>query len=634
LNQPKEVLKKYWGFDSFRPMQEDIIQSILDGKDTLALLPTGGGKSMCFQIPGIVIEGICIVISPLIALMKDQVENLVKKGIKAKMINSSMKYAEIDITLDNCVYGDIKFLYVSPERLLSDMFIERVKKMKVSFIAVDEAHCISQWGYDFRPSYLEIAQIRLLLPSKPVIALTATATTDVIQDIQEKLVFKNQSVFKQSFSRKNLAYMAYKEDDKNKKMLKIFIKTKGSAIVYLRSRKNTVSIANFLKNNNISALPYHAGMSNIERNKTQQSWIDNKTRVIVATNAFGMGIDKPDVKVVVHLDLPESPEAYFQEAGRAGRDEKKAFAVLLFNEKDEEELQFRTLNSFPALEKIRLIYQSLANFYQLAAGSGKDVSFDFEIEEFAERYKLNKVLIYNCLKILEDNCFIILSESIFQPSRIIFKMNGEALYNFQISYPAYEPLIKLILRAYGGVFDNIINIDENFISKKLKTEFPIVIKQLKALHQLRVLEYFAKSTTPTITYLTERKDSEKLQIDMVKFNLKKKNAINKTNAIIGFINTKVTCRSVFLLDYFNEKNITPCGICDVCLKNKNEENLRLHFKKIESKINSALQNASLALSDLVKQVGEDEKYILQVLRLMLDNNQISFSQMNKYCLTI
>ena len=628
--QAKEVLKKYWGFETFRPLQEDIIQAVVDGKDTLALLPTGGGKSMCFQIPGLMKEGVCIVISPLIALMKDQVENLVKKGINAKMINSSMKYQEIDITLDNCVYGDVKFLYVSPERLSSEIFLERVKKMTVSFIVVDEAHCISQWGYDFRPAYLKISEIRLLLPQLSIIALTATATETVVHDIQDKLLFKNGEVFRKSFFRKKLAYMAFREDDKYGKMLKIFSKTKGTAIVYLRSRKNTVLVANFLMANKITAAAYHAGMHAQDRSKVQQSWIDNKIRVIVATNAFGMGIDKPDVRIVIHLDLPESPEAYFQEAGRAGRDEKKAFAVLLFNQRDESELEIRTIKSFPPLSEIRTVYQALANYYQLALGSGKDVTLEFEIDDFISKYKLDKMLIYNCLKVLEDNSLLLLSDGVFQPSKLIFSMKNEALYQFQIKNNAYEALIKLILRAYGGVFDNVTAIDENFMCKKLKIDYNVVVKQLNALHQLKVIYYFAKTSKPTIAFLTERKESSTLQIDQVKYSLKKKNALAKTNAMIGFINSKIICRSRYLLNYFDETEESDCSICDICLEKKKTEESAKDFKIMADKINEAIKNKPMLLGELLKLMNESEKKILPCLRLMLDNHMILCNSKHEY----
>lgn len=417
------ILAKYWGYHSFRPLQEEIITSVLQGNDTLALLPTGGGKSVCFQVPALVQEGVCIVISPLIALMKDQVDNLQKKGISAIAITSAMHKREIDIAFDNCVYGNIKFLYLSPERLITPIAQARIQKMKVSLIAVDEAHCISQWGYDFRPSYLEIAKLRELQPKVPVLALTATATPEVVKDIQEKLRFKKANVLQKSFERKNLAYVVIGEEDKLSRLLKVVNNVGGTGVVYVRNRKKTQEVAAFLQKNKIPADFYHAGLTPGERSQKQDSWIKNKTRVIVATNAFGMGIDKPDVRFVVHLDLPDSLEAYFQEAGRAGRDEGKAYAVMLYNEADINDLKSNVEMSFPSVEEIRQTYQALANYYQLAVGSGEGAAFDFDISELCRNYKLEPVTVFNSIRFLEKEGYISATEAVYQPSRINFTLN-------------------------------------------------------------------------------------------------------------------------------------------------------------------------------------------------------------------
>ena len=418
---PNDILKQYWGFDSFRPLQEDIIQSVLDGKDTLALLPTGGGKSICFQVPALVKEGICIVISPLIALMKDQVYNLQKRGIAAVAIFSGMHYKDIDRILDNCIYGNTKLLYLSPERLTSDLVRERIKKMKVSLIAVDEAHCISQWGYDFRPPYLQIAEIREYLPKVPIMALTATATPEVVKDIQEKLEFKRGEVFQQSFLRENLAYVVLEEEGKMEKLFKVLTGVRGSGLVYVRNRRKTKEIAMFLKKYRITADYYHAGLTNEERSQKQEAWINDKIRIIVATNAFGMGIDKPDVRVVVHMDLPDSLEAYFQEAGRAGRDGQKSYAVLLYNQGDKLDLERRFELSFPPLKEVRLTYQALGSYLQLAVGSGEGESYDFDLVEFSRVYGFSTVKTFNCLKVLERAGWIALSESIYIIRQVIYQ---------------------------------------------------------------------------------------------------------------------------------------------------------------------------------------------------------------------
>ena len=479
-----EILEKYWGYRSFRPSQEEIINSVLNGTDALALLPTGGGKSICFQVPGLAMDGICVVVSPLIALMKDQVENLTKKGIKAIAITSAMHKREIDIALDNCVHGNVKFLYLSPERLETEIVKVRLQKMNVNLIAIDESHCISQWGYDFRPSYLKIELLREILPKVPFLALTATATKEVVVDIQEKLRFKKKNVIQQSFERKNIAYILLNEEDKLARLLKIAQKVSGSGIVYVRNRKKTQDIANYLRSNKISADFYHAGLDSKTRDIKQSEWVNNKTRVIVCTNAFGMGIDKPDVRFVVHIDLPDSLEAYFQEAGRAGRDEQKAFAILLYNNGDKIELNRNVENSFPEMDAIRQTYQALANYYQIPSGSGLGTTFSFDISAFCDNYKLQAITVFNSLKFIEREGYILLSDAFFQAARLKLEVSRDDLYKFQISNPAFDVFIKLLLRNYAGLFDNFEKINEYDLAKKLKLKQNEVIKKLNLRHYI------------------------------------------------------------------------------------------------------------------------------------------------------
>ena len=449
---PLDILKQYWGYESFRPLQEDIIQSVLQGRDTLALLPTGGGKSLCYQIPALCRDGICIVVSPLIALMKDQVQQLQDRNISAVAVYAGMHYRDIDRVFDNCAHGHYKLLYLSPERLTTELARERIKRMRVNLLAVDEAHCVSQWGYDFRPPYLQIPEIREWLPGVPVLALTATATQPVVTDIQEKLAFKNQQVFFQSFARDNLSFAVVQEDAKDQKLLEILRKIPGCAVVYVRNRRRTKEIAQLLRQNRIAADYYHAGLNMEERSAKQDAWIRNKTRVIVATNAFGMGIDKPDVRLVVHMDLPDSLEAYYQEAGRGGRDGKRAFAVLLYNQADKQMLERSLELSFPDMPLIRQVYQALGHYYQLAVGGGEGQSFDFDIVHFCESFRLDAAKVLPCLQLLEQAGWLSLSESVFTPSALMIKVSKESLYDFQLKHPRFDPLLKTILRTYQGAF--------------------------------------------------------------------------------------------------------------------------------------------------------------------------------------
>jgi ATP-dependent DNA helicase RecQ len=567
-----DILNTYWGYNAFRPLQEDIINSVLSGKDTLALLPTGGGKSICFQVPALAREGLCLVVSPLIALMKDQVENLKKRQIQAVALHSGMSRREIDITLDNCIYGDTKFLYLSPERLQTDLFLARVKKMKVNLLAIDEAHCISQWGYDFRPPYLQIAALREHLPGIPALALTASATPDVQEDIQEKLQFRQENIFRKSFARANLSYSVLPEEDKERKLLQILQNIPGTAVVYVRSRRKTQEIAAFLQRNSISATFYHAGLNHTERATRQQNWIDSGVRVMVATNAFGMGIDKPDVRVVVHLDLPENLESYYQEAGRAGRDEQKAYAVVLYNQADIDDLSQRVEMQFPEPGMLRNVYQALANYYQLATGSGEMASYDFDGEDFQKLYNLPVMSLHYSLKRLEDNGLLQLNEAFFQPSRLFLPVNNTELYKFQVSNPRFDLLLKVILRMYGGeLFANYQKISETQIAAKIQKTLPETVKMLEYLHQNGMVLYEPQKDKPQLTFLTPRHDIAKLPLNIQQMEARKKVQQLRVDAMLAYAANTQRCRTLMLLDYFGETSDVACGVCDVCVKKKRQK---------------------------------------------------------------
>ncbi len=625
-----KILEQYWGYKNFRPLQEDIINSVLQGKDTLALLPTGGGKSICFQVPAMAKEGICIVVSPLIALMKDQVESLVSKGIKAAAITSAMHRREIDIALDNCVHGNIKFLYLSPERLETEIVKVRLQKMKVNLIAIDESHCISQWGYDFRPSYLKIEALRELLPNIPVLALTATATSDVVKDIQEKLLFKKPNVLQKSFERKNISYIVVQEEDKLARLVKIASNLKGTGIVYVRSRKKTQDIANYLRSNKISADFYHAGLDAKTRDQKQSDWMQNKARVIVCTNAFGMGIDKPDVRFVVHIDMPDSLEAYFQEAGRAGRDEQPAYAILLYNKSDKIELERRVETSFPSIEEIKQTYQALANYYQIPAGSGAGVTFNFDIVSLCDTYKLNAVTVFNSLKFIEKEGYISITDAFHQPSLIKIELNREDLYKFQLGSPAYDNFIKLLLRSHSGLFDNFVKINELDLAKKINTSREEIIQKLKHLDQHKLLTYIPQTELPQLTFEQERIDVKNLSIAKENLTVLKQRALQRMEAVINYADSSHKCRSQILLAYFGETNTYRCNQCDVCLE-ENKKTLHTdEFENISLQIKELLAVHPMPLSNLVNAVtiGNEDKR-LRTIQWMLDNNQLKYDKENK-----
>jgi len=600
-------------------MQEEIILSVLDGKDTLALLPTGGGKSICFQVPALTVEGVCIVVSPLIALMKDQVEQLNKRGVKATAIFSGMSKREIDITLDNCIYGGYKFLYVSPERLKTELFRERTKQMKINLLAVDEAHCISQWGYDFRPPYLQISEFRKELQIEKVIALTATATKEVKEDIIAKLEMQKTAIFQKSFARANLSYSAFQLENKEGKLLDILKNVKGTSVVYVRTRKRTKEIAELLRRQQISADYYHAGLSGKERSEKQDAWIHNRIRVMIATNAFGMGIDKSDVRTVIHMDLPDSLEAYYQEAGRAGRDQSKAYAVALFHTQDIDELRERTEKSKVTMEQLKRTYQALANYYKLAIGSHAFSSFPFQYNEFISTYNLPIVETYNALKKLGDEGLIQLNEGFFESSKLIFTLDKSETYKFQIANPKLDPLIKTLLRLYGGeVFNSYLKIKEKAIATLLKTDEKQVRQWLLYLFDQEVIDYEPSTDSPRVTFLTERLDPAKLPIDKEQLEWRKKLAIEKAEKVIAYMKTR-DCRTQFFQRYFDEETSLTCGVCD----NDLEKRKKLSVAEVPvSQVENVL-DAPRSLTDLRALLSKyNEDQIIAALRILIEDERV------------
>ena len=625
MQNPKTILNQYWGFDNFRPLQEEIINSILNGQDTLALLPTGGGKSICFQVPALCKDGICIVVSPLIALMHDQVDNLKRRGIPAIAITSSMRKRELDIALDNCVYGKIKFLYLSPERLQTELARVRIGKMKVNMIAVDEAHCISQWGYDFRPPYLQVADLREICPDVPVLALTATAIPKVVTDIQEQLLFKTKNVFQSSFLRSNLAYTVKKTEDKISPLIKLSQQTDGSGIVYARSRRKTMEVASLLSKNNVAATFYHAGLSPEERTKRQKQWLTGECKVIVATNAFGMGIDKSDVRFVVHLDLPDSPEAYFQEAGRAGRDGKPAAALLFYNPKDIDDLERNFEASFPPLSEIKRTYQALSNMYEVPVGSGAGMTLIFDQEKLCKTYKLEAIKVFHSLNFLEKEGYIAVNDAVFTPARLKMITNNETLYRFQVENPKLEGFIKSLLRMYAGLFDEYVRIVEKDIAKRANMTELEVKRVLKDLEQRDLLNYIPQNDRPLFTFLLPRVDAKKLYIAPEHLIERKKITSLRIKAMISYISGDAVCRQAQLLAYFGELNVEHCGVCDSCIK-KTSHNKKISRDVTTTKLVKLLSSSPkkiAELNDLFPEISTTE--LTFVVRQLLDAGRIKFN---------
>jgi len=621
----RSVLKQYWGYPSFRPLQEDIVDAVVSGRDTLALLPTGGGKSICFQVPAMAMEGVCVVVTPLIALMKDQVAHLVEKGIPAAAIYSGLHPDQVDLRYNQAVFGRLKFLYVSPERLRTDRFVEAIKRMKVCLLAIDESHCISQWGYDFRPPYLKIAEIRPYIPKTPVLALTATATAKVVDDIQFRLGFKERNVFQSSFERKNVVYNVYHEPDKYGLLhRKLSAMREGSAIVYVRNRRRTQVIAEWLSSVGISATCYHAGLDAKIRDERQELWVKGKVKVMVATNAFGMGIDKPDVRLVIHLDLPDSIEAYFQEAGRAGRDLKPAEAFLLVSEQDVKQLQDNFQLSYPEIDRIKLIYRTLGNYLGIPLGAGQGMSYPFDLNEFARNYGFSAREVYSSLKLLEKEGLIVMSDSFDEPSKVWVRASREDLYRFQVEYPQFDIIIKYLLRGLPGVMSDFVRFDEEVAARATGLKVEQVMGLLKKLESYQFLSYSPRNEKPQIQLMTELLDTRYFTLSRENYADRKRDAAERVKAVIDFVNNDQECRSVQLLRYFNEDKGKPCGRCDVCVEHSARVLDTASYEQISQTLLSVLKEHPLTVYGASQVFPErEEEDVVEAIRWMIDNGLVS-----------
>lgn len=605
MASPQSILQQYWNYQSFRPQQEEIIQSVLNKKDTIALLPTGGGKSICYQVPALMQEGLCLVISPLIALMKDQVFNLERKKIPAFALHSGLTFYEVKQALQNAMHGDYKFLYVSPERLQSRIFKEYLPGLNINLIAVDEAHCISQWGYDFRPPYLKIAELNEYITA-PLLALTASATPVVLNDIKEKLKLKDAVVFRQSFHRSNLSYSVFKVDSKINKAIEILQKVKGSGIVYCKSRKNTKTIAGLLNLQQLNADFYHAGLSNEERSKKQENWVNNKTRIMVCTNAFGMGIDKPDVRSVIHYDVPDCLENYYQEAGRGGRDGKRSYAVLLYNTEDENSLQQLPELRFPPVKEIRRIYQCLADYLQIPVGIGEGNYYDFNLSEFIKNFQLDAFTAVSTLKMLEQEGYISFNETVFLPARAGFMVAKEGLQDFEEAHPQLEPLIKCLLRTYEGIYDNHVSINEKLIGRLIKKDIAEVKTALQQLQSFGIIEYKPQKETPQIYCITNRAPAQYLIINYERYKQRKDDFAKRTGVMMHYMLETKGCRSKQIGQYFGDTAINDCGICDNCLKRKTASLTEAEFEAIKEQVLNAV-NSSITVTGLLQLLTASKK---------------------------
>lgn len=618
----RKILKQYWGYDNFRGIQEDIIRSIGEGRDTLGLMPTGGGKSITFQVPALAQEGLCLVITPLIALMKDQVRNLRERGIKATAIYSGMTHEEIVIALENCIFGNYKFLYVSPERLDTEIFQIKLRSMHVSLITVDESHCISQWGYDFRPAYLKIADIRQLLPGVPVIALTATATPEVVSDIQQRLQFRQENVFRMSFERKNLAYVVRHTEDKESELLHILQRVDGSGIVYTRNRKKTKEISLFLNRNHITATFYHAGLNDETKDSRQKAWLKGEFRVMVATNAFGMGIDKPDVRVVIHADVPDSPEAYFQEAGRAGRDGMKAYAVLLFCARDKITLKQRVSDTFPEKSYIRKIYEDINFYYQMAMGDGRGCTFAFNIDEFCRNFKHFPVQTDSALKILTRAGYLEYTDEQDNASRIMFTITKEELYRIREQSEDTEKLLRILLRSYTGLFTDYAYISEDNLSTRSGLSKQQIYETLLSLSRQHILHYIPAKKTPYIIYTRERQETERVYLSKEVYEDRKESYMQRINAMIEYAESENRCRSRMLLRYFGEKNEHNCGQCDVCLQQHQSGLKSGEFEAISQQLQALLKENPLSLQEIKDKMQVPENHLMKVVSYLVSEEII------------
>ena len=618
------ILKQYWGYDRFRGIQEDIIDSISKNKDTLGLMPTGGGKSITFQVPALAKEGMCLVITPLIALMKDQVQNLKKRGIKALAIYSGMSRQDIIITLENCIFGNYKFLYISPERLDTEIFRTKLRKMHISMITVDESHCISQWGYDFRPAYLKIAEIRELLPDVPVLALTATATPEVVKDIQARLHFRHKNVFRMSFERNNLAYIVRKTENKTAELLHILRSMPGSAIVYVRNRRRTKEITELLNNEHITADFYHAGLDDATKDIRQHRWQSGESRVMVATNAFGMGIDKPDVRIVIHMDLPDSIEAYFQEAGRAGRDGQKAYAVILYAKSDKTTLHKRIPDTFPEKEYIRDVYEHLQYYYQMAMGDGLDCVREFNIEDFCRKFKYFPVPVDSALRILTQAGYLEYTAEQDSTSRILFTIRRDELYRLREMGEDMDRLIQTVLRSYTGVFTDYTYINEDSLAIRTGLTRRQIYEMLVHLAKLRIVSYIPHKKTPYIIYTRERVEAQRIHISPEVYEHRKARYETRINAMLDYVTNNTVCRSRMLLDYFGERNEHNCGQCDTCisLRSKSKVSEQPDRETLCAKVCGILSRESLTPAGLLKQLPMDKELLTEILHRLSDEGKI------------
>ena len=621
MTTPRSILQQYWQHDRFRPMQEDIIQSVLDGNDTLALLPTGGGKSICFQVPALLKEGLCLVISPLIALMRNQVDGLLQKDIPAGILHSGLTFYEVKKILQQATHGDYKFLYLSPERLESSLFKEYLPALNISLLVVDEAHCVSQWGYDFRPPYLRIASLREELPGIPLIALTASATPVVLEDIIEKLKFVNRKIFRQSFERPNISYSSFCVDSKVNKVIEILKKVTGSSIVYCSSRKQTKELTQLLQLQQIPAGFYHAGITQQVRDEKQQAWINNQVRVMVCTNAFGMGIDKPDVRTVIHYDTPDCLENYYQEAGRAGRDEKKSYAVLVYQKENVNGLKALPDKRFPPIPVIKKIYQSLADYLQIPVGIGEGQYYDFDLLTFTKNFKLDSLLVINTLKVLEQEGHLGFSETIFLPSQVSFTASKDSLFEFENSYPQFEPLIKCLLRTYEGIIDNRVSVHEKQLARLTRLTVEEVKDQLLQLQSFGIIEYLPQKDTPQIHFLLNRASAQYLQINQDHYLQRKKQYAERVENMIRYIALTEECRSSYIAGYFGDSKVKDCGVCDNCLHRKRKALSPEEFSLIETQI-TGLITAAISVGEVLQYLQKFSKEKVWAVLEFLQGEQV------------
>ncbi len=629
MQHPIEILERYWNHTSFRPLQEDIINAVLNNDDVFALLPTGGGKSICFQIPALIKEGICIVVSPLIALMKDQVNQLNQKGVKAMAITSGVSYSELDTLLDNCIYGNYKFLYISPERLQQDLVKDRIQQMNVNLIAVDEAHCISQWGNDFRPAYKNIALLRQLHPTVNIIALTATAKPKVVEEVVKELDFISPQIFKASFSRPNIAYMVLDTDDKHYKVEQILKKHQGTSIIYVRNRKSTVEFHSFLKSKGFSSTFYHGGISPKDKEERLEQWLTNQKEIMVATTAFGMGIDKADVKTIIHVNLPESLESYYQETGRAGRNGEKAFAVILKNKTDEHQLKHQFLGTLPTIDFIKQVYRKLCNYFQISYGEGTLTDHQFNFNEFCKTYEFNSMLTFNALQVLDRNSIIALSQQFSYQSKLQFIVSNQALFSYLETRGHLEVIVKTIMRTYGGVFEHLLKIDTKLIATKSSSSEDEVINTLQQLKKDEVVDFQFSNTDSELIFLQPREDDK--TINRIARIVEQQNElkVQQIQAVINYINNIDECKNKQLLHYFGEKSTKPCGICSVCIS-KEKKSKVADTKTLTKHIILLLENEPLTSRAIIEQLPFDEKQLLNTLKLMVEHQILSITSTNTY----